>query len=113
MFIFVSTEAAATVMVPVTSPPGETVPDPLTVRKAPFTGTRPQTLFDRSPTVDREGSSVQVPASAASCSSACACEVVCPDGAMPSTLSVWFVYQNSFVTRTVYTALSGCQGEAT
>src|SRR2546429_1721604 len=75
-------DAATTVMAPLTSPAGVMVPVPATWRKRPFTGARPNILLFNE-TVDRDGSRIHAPASAASFSSFCgAGAVICSDGAM-------------------------------
>ncbi len=86
-------EAAATVMAPLTSPAGETVPSPVTWRKTPLTRASPHMLLLRSATVDLDGSRVQDPASLASFSIACSVDAVfCPVGATPSSwLLYWFL----------------------
>src|SRR5579864_4145908 len=83
-FLFlVSTDRAATVMVPVTSPAADTVPFPATSRKTPLTGASPHMLLLLSRTSDLAVSSVQDPARFPSCISACSADdVSCPDGAM-------------------------------
>src|SRR5690349_23338140 len=97
-FLFlVSTDRAATVMVPVTSPAADTVPFPVTSRKTPLTGASPHMLLLFSRTSDLAVSSVQVPARFPSCISAwSADDVSCPDGAMCVSLSIWFRNQNYF-----------------
>src|SRR5262245_40140294 len=82
LLFFVSMDAAATVMAPLTSPVGETVPFPLTSRKTPFTGARPHRLLLFSRMLDLRGSRIHAPARAASFSRACSAgPVICPDGA--------------------------------
>ena len=111
LLFLVSTEAAATVTLPVTSPAGETVPCPVTWRKTPFTGTRPHMLLLFSPTVDLDESRVQDPARAASFSSACRSGVVaCPDEAMMSSSSIRFRYVNSFDIGTIYIRVGPVKG---
>src|SRR5215470_2881669 len=79
----VSTDAATTAMAPLTSPVGETVPWPVTWRKTPFTGPRPHRCLLFSETVDRDGSRIHRPASAAPFSSSCGSGAAsCSDGVM-------------------------------
>src|SRR5690242_5978116 len=85
-------EPASTVIVPLTSPAGETVPCPATRPNTPFTGARPQMLLLRSPIVDLPPSRVQSPASAAPTSRACSAGAAgCPEDVISSSvLDVWF-----------------------
>src|SRR5215831_5741414 len=86
---FVSMDAAATVIMPLTSPAGETVACPVTWPNAPFTGASPHMLLLRSPIVDLAPSRVQSPANVAPASSSCSAGAVsCPDGAIPSSITL-------------------------
>jgi hypothetical protein len=79
--LFVSTDAAATVTVPLTAPSAQTVPFPLTSRKTPFTAIRPHMRLLFSPIPDLTGSRTHSPARFPPVSRAGTGGAgVCPDG---------------------------------
>src|SRR6516165_1124661 len=81
-------DRAATVIVPVTSPDGDTVPSPLTWRNTPLTGTRPHMLLLLSRIAVLDPSRTQNPAAFPSCSTCAADGVIWLEGDMcpPSDL---------------------------